>query len=111
MEIKFLKLQKVLTWIPIINFFNFFLWAFNCTRLCILWNFLKPIPIVLVTELSLIVCLGVEITFFNLIFPEPHAWLYLLYYIEGLTISGICILSQKYMSKINIHKEKQTNDK
>lgn len=102
MDIKFLKLQKIILWIPIINFLNFFLWAINCFRLFIKYSFLKSIPIVFVTELCIIACLGMEMLLFNWIFHEPYKAVLLLYYIEGITASFIFLQSQKYMSQIKL---------
>ena len=95
MEVKLYRLQKILIWIPILNFVVFFLWAWNQFQVTKQFGVLKATVLAAITLIPCLLCITVEINLYQWIitFFEVTEWL--LYYIEGLTVGALCLLSQK----------------
>ena len=98
--IKNLKIQKILVWIPLVNFLTFFMYAINMFSFLREFGVWKSTKYVAPTMIAMLICLGIEIELFGLINSNLIGWIvFVQYYIEGLTIGHICIFSQKSMIK------------
>lgn len=97
MIIKLYKLQKILIWIPFVNFFVFFVWAWNQIELLKGMKHSVVIGGGCITLITVILCGELLIQLFHLITPFPILMTLFYYYVQGIMLSGVCVLSQKIM--------------
>ena len=95
------KIQKILIWVPLLNVSVFFIWAWICYKEKAVALFTKKWIVSLCTLLALFVSIGIEITLYNYFFADNASKLYLLlYYVEGVTMGGLCYISQNIIKRV-----------
>ena len=94
MNLKFLKLQSILLFVPFLNFAIFFIWAIN--QLIVLKHFslLRTTVFAGATIVGAFALVAIEMNIFRVVSPQA-SYAFILYYIEGLTMGTLCLLSQK----------------
>ena len=90
------KYLKIILFIPYVNFLIFFIWGIQQIRSIFRDISLKKIIFSGAVVLSFVICVNIELAIIRLIWEDFSLYVTLLiHYVEGITIGGICLLSQK----------------
>ena len=108
MNIKLFKLQKILVWIPYVNYFVFFIWAWNQIEFSKNMKRFVVSAVGIITLISMLICGTLIMKSYQHFFdPASILFRFLFYYVQGIMMGGFCVLSQKFMLSLYDKQEKE----
>ncbi len=101
MNITLYRTQKIIRWIPILNFFIFFVYAWNFFKSIKHISYWRTMLIFVISSISIMISFFFVDAAFSSIISSPTWESCILYYVWGLIAASIWIFSEEYCVELN----------